>query len=466
MKKSIAAITVLVFLLGFAAAAFAIEADIPATTPVVALGSTHIQLSGSLRIRGWYLGHQNGTTTTGNVTIPANNTDGTYWDTRVRLNLDMSSGPVSGRIGLESGNSRSSTWKWGSEGTVDTKPSSTNSTVTFREAWINYSGSGLLGVPAGFKIGHQPLALGPANIFFDNTKFGDDALVLYANPTPKTTAMFLTFKAAEGDFYNNGSDLDGYVGVFDGSFFGGQTLGIDYTYLHLDNGGPTIAAPARNFAAVLPGGLSFSNLEAFGAGKVSGIGYMAQLDYQFGNVAHGYQAGGWGVWLGLNKAISSSKARFAFGYGSGPSDSEEADTSNKQSQLITFLNPHAQYFTLVYGYTLEDAGAINAQANGNGGSDDGLANTLLLNAGIDLKPTPKLGASADLYYLHANNALSGKSKNIGEEVDLKGTYAITKNLKYFAQAGVLFAGAFYSDNFTGAVGGSPWTLMHGVQYTF
>ena len=458
MKKSIILITVLVFLLGFAAAAFAVQADIPATTPVVASGSTHIKLSGSLRVRGWYLGNQSGVgaqdTTT--VTEPAKNTDGAYYDERVRLNMDVNSGPVSGRVSLESNAGNEDTWAWGQG--LNTKPTD----LYIREAWINYSGSELLGVPAGIKIGHQPLALGPANLFFDNTKYGDDALVLYANPTPKSTAMLLTFKPFENSIYQSNDDLDGYVGVFDG-VWSGQTLGIDYTYLHQSGA----SAPAGD--SQFPG-LSFSNVELFAKGSINGIGYLGQLDYQFGHIENygttDLHAHGYAIWLGANKAVSSANLRAAFAYGSG------ASSNDNGSQLVSFLSPHKQYFTLVYGYTLEDAGLGGLSFND--GRDDGVDNTMLLNLGADYSATPKLTLSGDFYWLHANSTYGfadvinggNASKDIGEEVDVKGAYHITKNLTYFADAGVLFAGNFYKDRFGETANTTPFTLMHGLELSF
>ena len=56
MKKILAIILGTILVLGFAASAFAIHAEIPSETQsVVAKGSTQITLGGELRARGWYL---------------------------------------------------------------------------------------------------------------------------------------------------------------------------------------------------------------------------------------------------------------------------------------------------------------------------------------------------------------------------------------------------------------------------
>ena len=49
-------------------------------------------------------------------------------------------------------------------------------TMAVLEAWIQHKFN--IGVPAGIKVGHMPLALGNG-LFFNHTKFGDDAIVLF-----------------------------------------------------------------------------------------------------------------------------------------------------------------------------------------------------------------------------------------------------------------------------------------------
>ncbi len=55
MKKYLALILGVLFVLSFAASAFAIHAEIPSETQaVVAKGSTQITLGGEIRTRGWW----------------------------------------------------------------------------------------------------------------------------------------------------------------------------------------------------------------------------------------------------------------------------------------------------------------------------------------------------------------------------------------------------------------------------
>src|SRR5512135_316502 len=55
LKKFLAIILGAIFVLSFAASAFAIHAEIPSETQaVVAKGATQITIDGELRVRGWY----------------------------------------------------------------------------------------------------------------------------------------------------------------------------------------------------------------------------------------------------------------------------------------------------------------------------------------------------------------------------------------------------------------------------
>ncbi|MDA8172047.1 MAG: alginate export family protein [Nitrospiraceae bacterium] len=456
MKKSIALLIGFLFILGFAATAFAIHAEIPAeTSAVVAAGTTQITLSGDLRIRGWLLGN-----VAGRGGNPVKDDQDGHYDQRVRLAVDAADGPVTGRIHLESNTGQSDSWVWGTG--LDNKPTD----MGILEAWINYAGSGLLGVPSGIKVGHMPLALGPATLFFDNTKFGDDAIVAYTNPTPNTHLTVLTFKAKEMSTYNkmfhNGNDLDVYAGIFNGEF-AKQELGIYYAYLNDPNLG-LLQYPLVGTAGTLTTlgqTLALSDLGLFGKGNISGVDYTLQADFQFGKVS-GLNAGGYGLWLGLGYKLEPVNVRAMFAYGSGESSSNM--NSGDMKQLVTFLNPGAQYYTLVYDYNIPGAGA------GVGRNYDlGIANTQVYNIGVDITPVDKLKVSLDGYILRANEtSLYGAnvSKNIGTEVDLKGTYQLTKNLQYFANAGVLSTGGFYKDTLGSTADTSPWVLMHGLEYAF
>ncbi len=451
MKKSIALIIGLLFVLGFAATAFAIHAEIPAETPIVAAGTTHIKMSGDLRVRGWF---KDNLTQKGAPTDHANDA---YYDERVRLAVDASSGDVSGRIHLESNTGNNDSWTWGTSnlggtatpaGSFDAKPTD----IGILEAWINYAGSGLLGVPSGIKVGHMPLALGPAPLFFDHRKFGDDAIVAYTNPTPNTHLTVLTVKASDQSqiVYNDNHDIDAYVAVANGEF-AGQELGVDYTYVN---------DPSGTYLAAITGGgqsLSLQDLGLFGAGSISGLSYTAEADFQFGKILDNADASGYGLWLNLGYKLAPVNIRATFAYGSGSDKADNADGN----QFINFLSSSRRY-TLVYEYTLNTAaGALHT----------GIANTQVYNIGVDYSPLAALKLSLDGYYLRANNATVAAegttSKDLGTEVDFGASYKITKNLLYFFNAGILSEGDFYKHNTNYASGDTtPTVIMHGLEMAF
>ncbi len=438
MKKSIAFIIGLLFVLSFAATAFAIHAEIPSdTTALVAAGTTQITLSGDLRVRGWFKDNMT------NGGKPTKNDQVAYYDERVRLAIDAASGPVSGRIHLESNTGANDGWKWGQDGTgalggsYDAKPTS----MGILEAWINYAGSGLLGVPAGIKLGHMPLALGPAPLFFDHRKFGDDALVVYTNPTPNTHVTLLTVKGIEDSpaTAHNGNDADAYVAVFNGEF-AGQELGVDYTLVN---------DPSGNYIGVHS---DLQDLGIFGKGNVAGLNYTAEGDFQFGKVSPTADASGYGLWLGLGYKLAPVNIRAMVAYGSGNDGSDPT----KQKALITALSADRRY-TLVYEYQVVTAA---------GATHTGISNTEVINAGVDFAPTAALKVSLNGYYLRANKTAAGISKDLGTEVDFNTTYKLTKNLTYFFNAGVLTKGSFYKDTYGTTADTSPAVIMHGLEMAF
>ncbi len=438
MKKSIALIIGVLFVLSFAATAFAIHAEIPSeTSAIVAAGTTQITLSGDLRVRGWFKDNltQAGT--------PLKNGNDAYYDERARLAIDAASGPVSGRLHLESNLGSNDVSEWGN-GSFDGKQSNG---LGILEAWINYAGSGLLGVPAGIKVGHMPLALGPAPLFFDHRKFGDDAVVAYTNPTPNTHITLLTIKASDQSqiVNNDNHDIDAYVAVLNGEF-AGQAVGVDYTYVNDPSG--TFLATGQS--------LSLQDLGLFAKGNLSGVDYTAEGDFQFGKLKDGVDASGYGLWLYLGSKLAPINIRATVAYGSG----DDGSDASKDKQLVNFLSSDRRY-TLVYEYTMVTAA---------GKEHTGIANTQVYNVGVDFNPAEALKLSLDGYVLRANELTAaqtalGQNKSIGTEVDFNATYQLTKNLTYFFNAGVLSEGDFYKKQ--GATADTtPTVIMHGVEMAF
>ena len=95
--------------------------------------------------------------------------------------------------------------------------------MAIRQAYISTN----LGKVATLKAGHMLLALGN-NLFFDHTKFGDDAILL-SIPAGDGEVTLITIKFTEGSTSKN-DDLDGYVAAF-GMPIGTSNVSADLTYL-------------------------------------------------------------------------------------------------------------------------------------------------------------------------------------------------------------------------------------------
>jgi hypothetical protein len=415
LKKFLAIILGAIFVLSFAASAFAIHAEIPAETQaVVAKGATQISIGGEIRTRGWYV--HNIVDAAGNKAInglPGDGGSSSYYDQRVRLSVDAKVTPnVEAFIQLESGNEINGTaaasgdrYIWGN---FDSKPAD----IKILQDWILYTGQGLLGFPAGLKIGHMPLALGEQQ-FFENTKFGDDAIVFFMDPMKELHIGLLAIKFLENTRTSNTDDLDGYVGLAVYKWDPKNTVGIHYTYLNL---------PAVR--------LKESNLAVHANGDISGLTYKAEADFQFGDKSEGVKAKGYGLMLGLGYNVDPVGIRASAAYGSGDSD------GTGEKQFDTFLS-NQQHYTLVYEYMVTSAA---------GGISTGISNTTYFNLGVDFTPVKDLKASIDGYYLRASKVVGDQSKEVGWEADAKIVYNVARNLNYQVDAGYFKAGDFYGND--------------------
>lgn len=409
--------------MSFAASAFAIHAEIPSETQaIVAKGTTQITLGGELRTRGWYMKNL----VSG---APVDSSSQAFYDQRIRLSVDANVSPnVQGYIQLESGDSvDTDVTKWGNFNRH--LPG-----FNILQSWILYKGTGLFGFGSGLKVGHMPLALGEKQ-FFDHTRFGDDAIVFFMDPTKELHIGLLTVKfsgegnghralagtgitanAITGKSTDNTDDLDGYVALAVYKLDAKNTVGINYTYLNLSD---------ANF--------SHQNLGLHANGNISGFGYKAEADIQFGKTSHlggEKKFKGYAVMLGANYKIDPATIRGSFAYGSGPkSDSDDIDT------FIPYVS-EVQNYTLIYDYL------ANTTAGAKG---TGLANTTYYNLGADFSPMKDLKASIDGYILRASKNPGG-SKAAGWEVDAKIVYNVAKNLAYQVDAGFFKTGKFYGDN--------------------
>jgi len=420
LKKFLAIILGAIFVLSFAASAFAIHAEIPSETQaVVAKGATQITIDGELRVRGWYQK---------NIVAgaPIDSSSQAWYDERVRLSVDAKVTPnVEGFIQIESGNGTNDLITWGTPGF-----NSKVGTMDILQAWILYTGQGLFGFPAGLKIGHMPLALGEKQ-FFDHTKFGDDAIVFFMDPTKELHIGLLAVKFVEGLKTVNSDDLDGYVGLAVYKWDPKNAIGVNFTYLNQSTSGK-----------------QESDLGIHANGNISGFTYKASGDFQFGDKSDGVSAKGYGLMLGLGYMIDPVGLRLSAAYGSGPDD----DGADPEKQFDTFLG-NDQHYTLVYEYRVASAaGAVNT----------GISNTTYINVGLDIAPMKDLKASLDGYYLRATKSTTpGGDKDLGWEADAKIVYNVAKNLTYQVDAGYFKAGDFYGSDNKGVT-----VLRHALTLSF
>jgi hypothetical protein len=470
-----------IFVLSFTASAFA----------------TDIQLGGDIKVRGWYMKN-----------VEIGGIDGFYvwdgtgydsegslirvmpWNKKEGFSYMYDGGPLDGVTSSHGDDATSSAWYEqrltltmdakvadNLKGFVELETTSDNyghfstgtrtwgnnsfnnsiGTLDVNQAWILYTGSGL-GVPAGIKIGHQPLALSH-KMFWDHTRHGDDSIVVFADPTKEMHVALLTVKAVEGNIGDNTDDIDGYCGLITYKIDANNTLGANYAYL---NGG-TGSQLSR---------LSLQNLGVHAGGNVTGLSYKAEVDLQFGKVEKGTpdeaKFKGYGIFANLGYKIDPINVRASFALGSGDADMDD----NKIKEFQTLLGPDDIHYSFIYEYIISSA-AFN-QAIPNGVSDNrstGIANTTYYNLGVDYSVTKDLNLALDGFILRATKVPDGSdfSKSLGWEVDLKAAYNITKNLTYGVAAGYFSPGKFYDPEKWGVDGvdkkGVP-ALMHSLTLTF
>ncbi|MFA4829211.1 MAG: alginate export family protein [Thermodesulfovibrionales bacterium] len=456
MKKYLVLVLGMLFVLGFTASAFALHSEIPSETQaIVAKGTTQVTMGGELRVRGWYLKNASGIRRA--QSLPSDSNTQAWYDQRVRLSLAIeASQNTSGFIHLESAPNETFTSDVSTWGTLNTK---TSGDLTFLEAWILYKGTGL-GIPAGLKVGHMPLALGE-KLFLDHTKFGDDAIVFFMDPTKQLHIGLLTAKFVEGSTAaptsGTSNDINGYVALATYKV-GTNTFGVNYTYVD-DQTGATLA--------------NLQNIGLHAGGKAGIISYKAEFDQQFGDAPDAADTGGfpdrfkgYGYVLGLGVTPAPVVTiRGEYAYGRGDNVTNDGDNEAFQTTLGNDI-----HYTQIFEYTTTTpAGARSTGING----------VTYYRAGVDINPTKTLSASLDYFVLRATEPLGAgtvterapNSKRIGTETDLKISYKLDKNLTYFVMAGYLDTGGWWSTNTTttatsGANDKNITQVVHGLTLSF
>lgn len=404
-------------MLGFAASSFAIHAEIPAETQaVIAKGSTQVTIGGLLRTRAWYFNNLDRRSGSGSTHIPNDDGSRGFYDQRVQLLVDAQITPnVKGLFQLQGDQ------VWGSAGANQKGDS-----LAWIQAWIQYTGSGLFGFPAGLKIGHMPLALGNQT-FFQHTTNGSDAIVFFMDPTKALHVGLLTVKLNERTTRtDNADDTDAYVALTTYKINDKNTVGANYTYINKSSN-PEV--PGSDTVT----DMKLQNLGIHANGSAAGFGYKASADIQFGKMSDGVKARGYGIVLAGNYKVNPVNVRASFAYGSG----DKASTTDKNEGFQTFLSD-VEHYTIAYEYRVISAA---------GGINTGINNTTYYNLGVDFSPTKDITASLDGYVLRASKTASGISKTLGWEVDAKLVYKVARNLNYVVDAGYFKTGSYYGDRY-------------------
>ncbi len=452
MKKYLALILGMLFVLGFAATAFAIHAEIPSETQaVIAKGATQITLGGEIRVRGEFKQNIND--------FNSDKVDReSAWDQRVRFSVEAKVTPNTiGFIQIESGNADNNdnvTWgKYEADGATGlyNVGNAKHGDMRILQAWIQHSGSGLLGVPALLKVGHMPITLG-YGLFLDHSKFGDDALLLGVDPIKNMHLIGASIKFKEGDVKFN-DDSTAYALIFAYDFDKNSSMGFDATYVDHQKFGS-------------PGDLHLWNFGLRGNANIAGLGLKADVEMQTGKVADmatELKFSGFAATAGLSYKLAPVTLSVDFAYGSGD---DKAD--NKIKTFITSLGKD-QHYTYVYEYRSPTAGTT--------GVSGGLSNTWYIKAGGNADVTKDVNVDLGVYFLQAvkkyygdpqlaTTATTPPSKSIGTEVDARITYKIDRNLKYWVEGGYLFAGNYWKVVTGGTSPDDAYAIRHGIMLSF
>jgi hypothetical protein len=440
---------------------------------------TDITIGGKILVRGWYF--DNVTGVNGSNEVPSDSQSHAFWSTNVNLMVDAKvSDNVRGFIELETARGEgqnSGLWYWGDRKLgYDSKP---DAEILIRQAWIQYTGSGLFGIPAGIKIGHMPISLGEKQ-FLNNERFGDDALLVWIDPIKEFHIAAGTVKLNEGDVLQHWDDLDGYVLLMTYMWDKDNTIGANWVWAHSDGNCPSLGT-GNNLDD-----LNFNNVGIHANGKIAGLSYAAEADFQFGEgkdilfEGNDLKAKGWAAFVKLGYALDMVNIRGSFAYGSGDDDAFDEDCEEFQTLQGPDYGATARlvHYTQVYERTVRTAAhsAVLTTTEGGNTTNTGIANTTYFNLGVDVTPLKELTLSLDGFYLMASETGAWEDElehsvddSLGWEIDFKGNYKITKNLSYFVEAGWFMADDFYkdiSDVYPASEDETVMQLVHGISLTF
>jgi len=490
VKKYVSILAVFILLLGFAALSYSAPAEIPSdTTAAVAKGKTQITLGGELQVRG-SMGKNTavgeGTNKTGfprNV-VKSDSSWGcvgtcSFYDYLVKLNIEAKLSPnTTGFVELVSGDRANLNYvpfginaggtSSGARGAYQVG-NTKESTLWISQAWILYQGSGLLGVPAGIKVGRQPIKLGNG-IFLDHSYFNDDAILVFVQPMKELTLAAATIKFREG-----GADLadDSTAYALIAAYAGkGWGLSADITY---------VDDQARYADALFGWAYPWSGIDVhlwniglrgnYDDIAGTGLGFRADIEFQTGKVRDigtDISLRGWAALAGLDYKFKTIPLKLTLEYGFASGNKDSTDT--KDEAFITVKGYEKSVIgTFVYDYLTPTSCNFLGMEGSTASVKAGLCNLHYLKLTGSYDITKDINANLGIYWLRAHRsvALNGgdRDKDIGWEIDARVTYKIDKGLTYYVEGGYLFAGDAW-DFANGRSADDAWAVRHGLILKF
>ncbi len=454
MKRYGAIILGILFVLGMAASAFAIHAEIPAETQaVVAKGQTQITLGGDIRFRGSFDKNTKDQLDGGTDDHIA------YIDQRVRIKMDIKvTDNTNARIHIEHSNTWGDGWRYGdsswdandnAKGIFKVGNYKEADDLSLVEAWINHNFGSF-----GIKVGHMPLALGN-KLFFDHTKEGDDAIVIYGS-TSNIHWAGVVAKFSEGHRGLN-DDVTAYAVLanYKGDNF---NIGGDVTYVDAQSG-----IIASNPATKIGDAIHGWNFGLRGDINVSGFNLKGDIELQTGTLDNSNGAvckantdcdfKGYAFMVGADYNLGNTKLTLEYFYGSGDDDATDSDLD----MFVTSLSA-VQYGPFVYGYKSSDTAS--------GGP--GISNLQRVSFTASTKVSKDLALKGAIHWLKAAEDVSinggPKDDDLGWEIDGKVTYNLDRNLKYWVEGGILFTGDAY--DYASMSADDMYSIRNGIQLSF
>jgi len=437
LKRLLSIVIVALFVLGLAATAFAIHAEIPdETQAVVAKGASQITLGGNIRTRGEF---------NNNVTDFNSDADdrAAFYDQRLRLNVTAQvTANVTGYMSWEN------EYKWGQGGSTATgwynQGNKRRGTAETLEGWILYKGDML-----GLKVGHMPLALGN-KLFFDHTKYGDDAIVVFADPAPGLHVAGLTIKIEDGA-NGNAVDQDAYVLL---AAYTAENFGVSADVTNVKAGKQSSYATILEGLAGAPDGTGKVNLYNVGVrGNVSlgMVNLKADVEMQFGTLftdddTYETDLAGNAIMVGADAKLGGVNVGLEIGRGTGQEENESDATF-----FVTSLNSGVDYI----GFVADTRAAIPGNPKGAG-----ISNLTYVKLTAAAPVTDAVSLNGALLWMTLTEEVANEDA-VGTEIDAKMTYKMARNLNYWIEGGYLMAGDAYGNDVDDA-----YAIRHGIELSF